>query len=107
MTREELRQWASMRRHFDATREQHAVVAAVIELLDRVEQVEAVIGEQRHIVDFHVTEFGLQHPIECRDDLLGCPVGRALNALDGPPMPVGRYVVVLGDDGALAFEELA
>lgn len=34
MTHEELRNWARMRHHFDATRDQQAVGAAVIALLD-------------------------------------------------------------------------
>ena len=80
----------------------------VRDLIAEVEKLREVIGEQRHIVDIvdiEETDFGLQHPIECRDDLLGCAVGVALHALDGPPMPVGRYVVVLDDDG-LHFSDL-
>jgi len=77
----------------------------MLSLIDEVERLRAALGEQRHIVDVAETEFGLQHPVECRPDLLGCAVGKALNALDGPPMPVGRYVVELGPDG-LSFAAL-
>ena len=76
-------------------------------LLDEVERLREVIGEQRHIVDIGPESFGLQHPIECRPDLLGCPVGAALSALDEPPADVGRYVVTLNDDGYLALERFA
>lgn len=73
-------------------------------LLDRLAALEAAVGEQRHIVDIAESDFGLQHPIECRDDLLGCEIGVALHALEGPPRPVGRYVVSWAPDGSLLFE---
>lgn len=75
-------------------------------LLDEVKALREVIGEQRHIVDIGSESFGLQHPIGCRPNLLACPVGAALHALDGPPAAVGRYVVTL-TDGVIALEQLA
>jgi len=82
---------------------------AALDLLDEkdreIARLRATLGEQRHIVDVTATQFGLQHPVECRPDLLACPVRIALNALDGPPMPVGRYVVTLDDDG-LHYDDL-
>lgn len=41
LTRAELRAWAEARRHYDATREQAAVGAAVLDVLDRLDQLEA------------------------------------------------------------------
>lgn len=41
LTRDQLRAWAQARRHYDATREQAAVGSAVIDLLDRVAELEA------------------------------------------------------------------
>lgn len=78
-----------------------------VALLDRLAALEAAVGEQRHIVDIREADFGLQHPIECRDDLLGCAIGVALQDLTDQPMPVGRYVVSRLPDGQLLFEELA
>ena len=51
-----------------------------------------------HIVDFSATGYGLQHPVECRPDLIGCHVNRYLAGLDAPEEPPGRYVVRLTPD---------
>lgn len=62
-------------------------------------KITALLTRDVHVVDVGSTEFGLQHGFPCRPDLLGCPVNVALNCLDGPPAPVGRYHVWLDDAG--------
>lgn len=51
-----------------------------------------------HIVDIRDDNFALQHPARCRPDMFGCDVHLALSALEGRPMPIGRYRVDLADD---------
>ncbi len=57
-----------------------------------------LVLEEEHVVEFRSTDFGLQHHIDCRPNLLACPVYKALQELDGPPLPPGRYPVWLVDD---------
>jgi hypothetical protein len=52
------------------------------------------ILDHDHIVDIRATEFGAQHPVRCRPDLLGCPLVLYLHALPAAPRPPGRYRVV-------------
>lgn len=52
----------------------------------------------RHVVELTLTNYGLQHPLRCRPDLIGCHVNRYLAALDGPERPPGRYVITLTPD---------
>ena len=60
-----------------------------------------------HIAEFRDDGWGLQHPLRCRPDLIGCAVNRAVSTLcdesDEPPRPVGRYVVTLDDDSEPVF----
>ncbi len=53
---------------------------------------------EHHVVEFSASGYGLQHPLRCRPDLIGCHVNRYLAGLDGPEKPPGRYVVVLAPD---------
>lgn len=63
-------------------------------------------ADSRHVADFSMDSFGLQHPAACRPDLLSCPVNRAFNALESSPVDdYGRYVVALDDDGVLVVGE--
>lgn len=63
----------------------------------RAAEAELVKIDRRHIVTFSRTGYGLQHPLPCRPNLLGCPVHKALarrRSIDRPP---GKYVVTLVD----------
>lgn len=62
----------------------------------------------RHIIEIQEGEWGLQHPLECRPDILGCAVHKAVKAaFDGhPPPDVGRFEVVLGEDGHPELRDL-
>lgn len=86
------------------------VVVAIAEhaasLQVEVERLRAALGEQRHIADIRDQGFGLQHPVECRPNLIDCPVNVALESLHIDEVPVpGRYIVTLDGDG-LSFEAL-
>lgn len=51
---------------------------------------------------------GLQHPLECRPDLIGCPFNQYLAALAEPDRPPGRYAMawdeVVDGDGRPVYE---
>ncbi|MCU1679246.1 MAG: hypothetical protein JWM93_4004 [Frankiales bacterium] len=49
--------------------------------------------ETEHVVEFGESTFTVQHPLRERLDgsLFACPVHSAIAALDGPPVPPGRY----------------
>lgn len=68
-----------------------------------VRELEAVLADDTHVVRFGATEFGLRHGFPCRTGgLLECPVGDALNALDGPPVSEGYYIAYLdAENGSL------
>lgn len=59
------------------------------------------LREDRHVVEFREDGWGLQHPVLCRPDLIGCPVNRALQALNHPTV-LGRFRVHL-EDGHLRY----
>jgi hypothetical protein len=68
----------------------------------------AALGDSRggrHIVEFTFSGYGLQHPLDCRPDLIGCPFNAYLAALDGPDRPDGRYAMAWGD-GQPVYEAL-
>ncbi len=46
-----------------------------------------------HIVEFTRTGYGLQHPIACRPDLIGCPLNRWLARQTRPAKNAGRYLM--------------
>jgi hypothetical protein len=57
---------------------------------------------QPHVIRFSTTGFDVQHPVECRDDMLACPVHELASMLDGPPVEgLGRYEAEVDDDGEL------
>ena len=63
---------------------------------DRRDDFRASLGDSRggrHIVEFTDTGYGLQHPLDCRPDLIGCPFNQYLAGLDEPDRPPGRYVM--------------
>jgi hypothetical protein len=47
--------------------------------------------EDYHVVRFTEDGYGLQHPIECRPDLIGCMFNEWLASQPGPDMDPGRY----------------
>lgn len=76
------------------------------EAQERVARVREFLDRDEHVVDIQRYGFGLQHGFPCRPDLLGCPVNRALEALDDSPHPIdGRYRIWLDQDGAVVIGE--
>lgn len=63
------------------------------------DQVRRLLEADQHVVELREDGFGLSHGLPCRGDLIGCPVNRGLEALDGPPAPPGRYHVALDPTG--------
>ena len=57
-----------------------------------------------HIIELRDEGWGLEHPNACRraGSLLDCHIHKSvsllMDAVDGPPEPVGRYIVT--DDGS-------
>ena len=51
------------------------------------------VMEAWHVVEFTTTGYGLQHPLRCRPDLLGCPLNAHLASAPGPEAPPGRYLM--------------
>lgn len=76
---------------------------ALAEKDTEIRRLREALGEQRHIAEFRADGFGLQHPVECRPNLIDCPVSRELEALDESPVGAafGHYVVTLDDDGTV------
>jgi hypothetical protein len=46
-----------------------------------------------HIVTFSESGYGLEHPIRCRPNLIGCAFNRWLATAAGPDREPGRYVM--------------
>ena len=46
-----------------------------------------------HVVEFSRTGYGLQHPISCRPDLLGCKLNKWLARQSQPVCAPGRYLM--------------
>jgi len=49
--------------------------------------------QDEHIVEFSETGYGLQHPIRCRPNLLGCQFNEWLASEMGPDEEPGRYLM--------------
>ena len=73
--------------------------------LDEISAIRTLMSRNYHIVHIKERGFGLQHGFPCRADLLGCPVNRALSALEDAPAPPGYYRVRLAADGAIVIGE--
>lgn len=58
---------------------------------------------EQHVAEFDEHGWGMQHPVGCRPNLLDCRVHRAMQVISEAPGPLGRYIVLLDDDGALQF----
>lgn len=52
----------------------------------RVEMLREMVTFPLHKVQLRESDYGLQHPLACRPNLLGCPVETALRNLGGPPI---------------------
>lgn len=77
----------------------------VFDIFEYVEELEAALKQEGHVVEFGPDGFGLEHPVECRKaGLLNCPVWEALDELPSTPVGYGIYPVALGDDGVLVFQ---
>lgn len=78
------------------------------DLLAEVDRLKALVDDDRHIVEIREHDFSLQHPVDCRPDLIGCAVNQALNNTDWwddqPTIEYGRHVVEL-TGGVLVFGE--
>ena len=85
---------------------QHRVAAAE----RRVKQLEEALAQVgytsdgRHIIDFDEQGWAIQHPVECRPQLLDCPVNRAMMFVSRPPTEgEGRYYVSMDEEDHLYF----
>ena len=79
----------------------------------RVRQLEEALAQVgfssdgHHIADFGAQGWGIQHPVECRPDLLDCRVNRAMMFISGPPAGgEGRYHVFIDEGDSLDFISL-
>jgi hypothetical protein len=52
-----------------------------------------------HIVTFSETGYGLQHPIRCRPNLIGCMFNEWLATQMAPDRDPGQYVMTWGKNG--------
>lgn len=59
--------------------------------------------DDRHIVEFTATDYGLQHPLACRPNLIDCEYNRRLASAGEPAMEPGRYVMTIDPDGDEAY----
>jgi len=88
-----------------------ATILALLDDLDaaqaRIAELEASLGTDEHIVTFSEDGYGLQHPIRCRPDLLGCSVNVYLAYRDEPDMPPGKWTVQLLGDGDPLYTAIA
>ena len=105
LTREPVFVWTNAEAALDRILDRATKAEAEVERLRaEVEALGGVIGEQRHIAEFREDGWGLQHPVECRPNLLDCPLNIAIQEdvdyYGGPPPEgLGRFVAVLGDEG--------
>lgn len=54
-----------------------------------------------HILETTETDWGLQHPLSCRPNLLDCPFHAAMTHLESPPEVPGRWVIELDEAGQI------
>lgn len=60
-----------------------------------------------HVLDLREDAYSLQHPPECRPDLLHCSLQVFMQEIEKAPALPGRYRVQLDDDGTLHLEDIA
>lgn len=75
--------------------------AAAIAAADAVDP----LRQPGHRVEIERFMWTLQHPAECRPDLLDCPVTRAFMQLGVSDIPDGVHAVELTVDGSLFFPD--
>lgn len=66
--------------------------------------IDEALSDITHRAEIRLTDWSIEHPVQCRENgsLLDCPVERAMNVYEDPPVAFGRYRVTLGD-GGLSF----
>lgn len=58
-----------------------------------------------HRVEIAEDSWTLQHPPECRTDMLACPLNDAMRSMGINGVPEGVYAVELTEDGSLFFPD--
>lgn len=74
------------------------LAAAVLRGVGLTAEADALLCDE-HILEIRGNDYGLQHPITCRPNLIECPVHLQMGMLDAPPAPTGSYVVSLDVEG--------
>lgn len=62
--------------------------------------------EAEHIVTFGETGYGLQHPVSCRPDLIGCVYNEWLAGQMAPDREPGQYLMTWTEGGDPAYERI-
>ncbi|WP_115790025.1 DUF6085 family protein [Arthrobacter silvisoli] len=75
------------------------MIIAILAAADAVDP----LRQPGHVIDLRETGYGLQHPPECRPNLLDCELDVFLSKLDEAPAAPGQYRVELSD-GELIME---
>lgn len=71
-----------------------------------VDRLRALLDDiPHHVIQVRATTFTLKHPLSCRPNLFDCPFNEAGRDLDGPPAPLGCYIVTLDEAGGLIIGE--
>jgi hypothetical protein len=101
-------QWQEIRERDDRAQESSCWrladdVLALLDVLDEAEKREAVLrdllGPDYHVYEQREDGWSIKHPIACRDEMLDCPVHKAVSLFHAPPVAPGRYRVELGEQG--------
>lgn len=58
----------------------HGLYARYQDARDLIRDLWSVIGDERHIVDYRVDGWSIQHPLECRPAMLDCTIHEAVDA---------------------------
>ncbi|MHA7270417.1 hypothetical protein [Arthrobacter sp. HLT1-20] len=78
-----------------------ALATAALAAADTVDP----LRQPGHRVEIAQFSWTLQHPAECRPNLLDCPITRTLHRLGVSGIDDGTYVVELTADGSLFFPD--
>lgn len=85
----------------DGKEEYRAEAAAALAAADAVDP----LRQPGHRVEISEDSWTLQHPPECRSDMLACPLNVAIRGLGLTGVPDGVYAVELTADGSLLFPD--
>ena len=81
------------------------LMAENAELKLLLDNANAALHQDGHVVEWRRHSYGLEHPVECRvNGLLNCPLDHAIGAMGGAPA-YGRFHVWLNAAGFVEYDD--